>query len=125
MTIQHFKGWQAAVILTMGLMLASCSNSEMASLSTDTQPQAIITSQVALLDHPGKLMASNCFQCHGTDGKKGVFDSLAGETANEIIEELKEMQLKNEADKAIMKVHALAYTDEQIALIADYFASMQ
>jgi Cytochrome c553 len=72
----------------------------------------------ATLNHPGRTLAANCFQCHGTDGYG--MESLAGEKSSEIIDELQEMQFEP-ARKDIMVVHALAYTAEEIALIADYF----
>ena len=31
----------------------------------------------------GRLLASNCFQCHGTNGKGPGFDKLAGKSASE------------------------------------------
>lgn len=79
---------------------------------------------VALVDHPGRLLASNCFQCHGTDGRNGGFDRLAGEPARELMDELVEMRGERDEDEAIMRVHALAYTDEQLRLLADYFARL-
>ena len=71
------------------------------------------------LNHPGRTLAANCFQCHGTDGYG--LEHLAGESASEIIEELQEMKFKS-VRKEIMNVHAQAYTDAEIRLIADYFA---
>ena len=69
----------------------------------------------------GRLLASQCFQCHGSEGvSKTNIDSLAGESRNEIIEELTEMQGKNKNE--IMHLQAKGYSAEQIRLIADYFA---
>ncbi len=69
----------------------------------------------------GRLLASQCFQCHGSEGvSKTKIDSLAGESRNEIIEELTEMQGKNKNE--IMHLQAKGYSAEQIRLIADYFA---
>ncbi len=73
----------------------------------------------ATLDHPGRTLAANCFQCHGTNGNG--LEHLAGKNASEIVEELTEMKTKNpRAD--IMNVHAKAYTTEEIKLIGDYFS---
>ncbi len=69
----------------------------------------------------GRLLASNCFNCHGTDGNASSgFDSLAGESVSEIISEMQEMQVE---DEGIMSVHARGFTDEEIRLIAEYLAS--
>ncbi len=73
----------------------------------------------ATLNHPGRTLAANCFQCHGTDGSG--LEHLAGKSRSSIANELLEMQFKP-AGKAIMNVHAMAYTDDEIALIADYFS---
>ena len=71
---------------------------------------------------PGRLLASNCFQCHGTDGRgSGTFERLAGKSAREIAGELREMKAENKRGD-IMTIHALGYTDAQITLIADYLS---
>ena len=70
------------------------------------------------LNHPGRMLAANCFQCHGTDGYG--LEHLAGESASEIIEELQEKKVES-ARKEIMNVDAQAYTDAEISLIDDYF----
>ena len=70
----------------------------------------------------GRLLASNCFQCHGTNGRGGV-ETLAGKSASEIIKELKEMQGKSTPE--MMDMHARGYTDAELTLIANYFASQR
>ena len=80
------------------------------------------TAQVAGAPHPGRLLASNCFQCHGTNGRgSGTFESLAGKSASELYNELRDMKRENKPDD-IMNVHARAYSDAQLQLIADYFS---
>ena len=73
----------------------------------------------ATLNHPGRTLAANCFECQGTDGYG--MEHLAGERVSEIVDELQEMQFEP-ARKDIMAVHAQAYTAEEIKLIADYFS---
>lgn len=80
---------------------------------------AIALAGPTTLNHPGRTLAANCFQCHGTDGFG--MEHLAGESASEIVDELMEMQHES-ARKDIMAVHAQAYTAEEINLIADYFS---
>ena len=71
---------------------------------------------------PGRLLASNCFQCHGTDGRgDGTFERLAGKSASEIYNELREMKAEMKRGE-IMTIHALGYTDAQLRAIADYFS---
>ena len=77
---------------------------------------------------PGRLLASNCFQCHGTNGRGPGFDKLAGKSANEIYEELKEMQAKmltGKEDEGLMGKHALGYTDAQLRAISTWFSQQR
>jgi sulfide dehydrogenase cytochrome subunit len=70
---------------------------------------------------PGRALAANCFQCHGTDGHaaKGM-PSIAGEGSyGDLLEFKRSNNLNN-----IMVRQAKGYTDEQLRLIADYFASI-
>jgi len=52
----------------------------------------------------GRLLASNCFNCHG-------------------IKTLKEFVAKSPEDGGIMRAHAMGYTEEQMWQIGTYFAS--
>lgn len=82
----------------------------------------ISSAQAASTPHPGRLLASNCFQCHGTEGRGG-FDSLAGKSASDIYGDLREMKYERVGND-IMKAHARGYTDAEMRLIADYFAQL-
>jgi cytochrome c553 len=84
----------------------------------------LVTAATARADS-GRLLASNCFQCHGTNGNSaGGFERLAGMSAGELIGEMKEMRAKTPGNN-IMKVHAGAYTDAQLSAIAAYFAAQR
>ena len=85
-----------------------------------------LTAQIAQAQvaQTGRLLSSNCFQCHGTNGKGPGFDSLAGKSSNEIYKELKEFQSGKEGN-GIMAKHAMAYTDEQLKLISAWFATQK
>jgi cytochrome subunit of sulfide dehydrogenase len=71
---------------------------------------------------PGRLLASNCFQCHGTNGRGPGFDRLAGKSASELYKELKEYQSGKEGTNDIMARHAMGYTDAQLRQIADWLS---
>ncbi|HWR80825.1 MAG TPA: c-type cytochrome [Pseudomonas sp.] len=72
----------------------------------------------------GRLLASNCFQCHGYNGKSSIgFERLAGESVSEIYNELREMRTK--VPPEMMEMHARGYTDAQIRLIADYLSKQR
>jgi cytochrome c553 len=60
------------------------------------------------------LLASNCFQCHGTLGTGG-FEEIRGESANELLE-----YQRKPADRNIMAAHAQGFTPEQLRKIAAY-----
>jgi len=62
----------------------------------------------------GRLLASNCFQCHGTLGRGG-FDSIRGGEASEVRE-----YLGKAASSDIMAAHAQGYTRAQLDAIVAY-----
>ncbi len=68
----------------------------------------------------GRLLASQCAQCHRTDGNpnKG-FEDLIGE---EIYGDLVEM--KRESKRELMHLQANGYSEEQIRLMDDYFNNL-
>lgn len=73
---------------------------------------------------PGRLLASQCAQCHGTNGQAvSGMDKLAGESESEIYSELMEMKANIKPDE-IMHRQAAGFSDAQIRLIARYFASV-
>lgn len=73
---------------------------------------------------PGRLLASNCFQCHGTNGNGLGFDRLAGKSANELHNDLKEFQSGKEG-QGIMARHAMGYTDAQLRALALWLATQR
>lgn len=71
---------------------------------------------------PGRLLASQCAQCHGTDGNSITdLERLAGEEADDVYNELRDMKRSDDSD--IMAKQAKGYSDAQLRLIAEYFAS--
>jgi cytochrome subunit of sulfide dehydrogenase len=72
----------------------------------------------------GRLLASNCFQCHGTNGNGG-FDKLAGKSASELYGELREFASGKEDADGIMAAHAMGFSDDQLKAIANYFSSIR
>ncbi|OQW86469.1 MAG: hypothetical protein BWK72_17200 [Rhodoferax ferrireducens] len=92
-----------ALLCTVGLSLAA---------QAQTAPPA------------GRLLASNCFQCHGTNGKGPGFDKLSGESASEIYKELKEFQSGKEGN-GIMAKHAMGFTDAQLLSLSNWLATQR
>ncbi|MBQ0932673.1 c-type cytochrome [Ideonella alba] len=75
---------------------------------------ATLISQPA--NNTGRLLASNCFQCHGTGGQGG-FESITGE-ADEV--QRYRSLAAHPARTDIMAAHAQGYTDAQIAAVIRY-----
>lgn len=97
------------------------STSSTSSSSTATSSNAASSSAV---NRDGRLLASQCFQCHGTNGHSlNGIDSLAGESASEIIEEMSEYQQKS-ANSDIMAAQAHGYSSAEIQLLADYLGTL-
>lgn len=72
----------------------------------------------------GRLLASNCFQCHGTNGAGG-FEKLAGKSASETYGELKKFSNGTEDPNGIMAAHAMGFSDAQLNAIATYFSTQR
>lgn len=72
------------------------------------------TAAVAVPSTDGRLLASNCTQCHGTLGTSG-FGEIRGSDSSE----LTEFATKT-ANGNIMAAHAQGYTPEQLLAIAAY-----
>lgn len=84
----------------------------------------VLSSNSATVFADGRLLASQCFQCHGPNGhSKGGIDSIAGESESEIYNELKEMKQKNKIE--IMHLQAKSYTDAEIREIAQYLSTLR
>lgn len=89
-----------------------------ASLSISTATLAADISQ-------GAMLSNSCAACHGTDGNSpGAIPSIHGKSAEFIDRALKEFRA-GQRDSTVMGRHATGYTDEEIALIAEYFAGLK
>ena len=71
------------------------------------------------------MLASACAACHGPTGNSpGNIPSLAGKSKKYI--EMSLLDFKSGASEAtVMNRLAKGYTDEEIAIIADYYASQE
>jgi sulfide dehydrogenase cytochrome subunit len=72
-----------------------------------------------------RSLAATCFTCHGTDGRSvdGVPPSLAGLNRDYLLKQMQDFR-DGKRPATIMHQHAKGYTDEQLALIAGYFAAV-
>ena len=75
--------------------------------------------------HLARNLAATCANCHGTNGNaRGDMRPLAGVSADTIIALMGHFK-SGALPATIMHQIAKGYTDEQIALIAAYFAAQQ
>ena len=71
-----------------------------------------------------RLLASQCAQCHGTNGYAvGEMDEIAGEDAKDLFEDLRDMRREDRPEN-IMDHQALGYTEAQILRIAHYYSTL-
>lgn len=119
MNVSTHRRLLLGIVAAVAIGVGSATTPSSAAVPPETLAAVSATS---LVQHPGKILAGNCFQCHGTNGRgSGSFESLAGKSAAEIYKELREMKAKNQRGD-IMTIHAAGYTDAQLQAIADYFA---
>jgi len=73
----------------------------------------------------GVMLSNSCAACHGTDGKSpGAIPSIHGKSAQFISQALTEFRASTRSS-TVMGRHAKGYTDEEIKLIAEHFASQK
>ena len=77
-------------------------------------------------DPAARSLAATCFTCHGTDGRSvgGVPPSLAGQGKNSLLQAMKDFKA-GKRPATIMHQQAKGYSDEQLELIATYFANVK
>lgn len=75
--------------------------------------------------HLARNLAATCANCHGTNGQaQGDMKPLAGVAADKIVALINDYRNGNQP-ATIMHQIAKGYTDEQIRLIAAYFAAQK
>ncbi len=70
----------------------------------------------------GRNLAAQCANCHGTNGKSvAEVPSLSGQPAATIVQKMKDYR-DGKLPASIMHQLSKGYTDEQVALMADFFS---
>jgi len=83
-----------------------------------------VSSAQSATSAPGRLLASNCAQCHGmTDAAPG-FDRLTGKAASKLLRKLHKYQSGAEGE-GIMTRHAMGYTDQQLRDLAQWLSQQR
>jgi len=88
---------------------------------------AASTAQAQQDPNYARNIAATCTACHGTEGRSvgGIPPSLAGQSKDYLLQALKDFKEGKRAGTTIMHQHAKGYTDQQLELIAAYFAGMK
>lgn len=74
---------------------------------------------------PFPYFVANCFNCHGTEGRiNSAIPSIAGRDKAYLEETLKAFKAGSK-QATIMHQLAKGYTDEEIAVLADYFSKQK
>jgi cytochrome c553 len=72
-----------------------------------------------------RLLASNCANCHGTDGKsQGGMPALTGQLKAKLVQDLQEFKA-GKRPATIMHQIAKGYTDDELDALAGYFAAQK
>ena len=89
----------------------------------------LVTAQAHAQDRfAGRNLAAQCANCHGTNGQsQGGIPGLAGQGRAYLIAQMSAFKAGQRSGSAATIMHQLAkgYSDEQIALMADYFSAQK
>ena len=79
-------------------------------------------SQTPASPNLARNLAAQCANCHGTNGKSvAEVPSLAGQPANVMVQKMKDYR-DGKLPASIMHQLAKGYSDEQVALMAEFFS---
>jgi sulfide dehydrogenase cytochrome subunit len=86
---------------------------------------ASLLSSTAFAQQPTPLLAQACAGCHGQSGEgEGAIARIAGYDREAFVKIWQEFR-ENSRPATIMNRIAPGYTDEEVQILADYFASIQ
>jgi len=82
----------------------------------------LASAAIAAAPAPFPYFAANCFNCHGTEGRTAsAIPPIAGRGRDHLAQMLLAFKY-GEKPATIMHQLAKGYTDEEIAILADYFS---
>ena len=77
------------------------------------------------VDKHSRNMAASCAACHGTNGNsKGGAPAIAGMEKNFFMTQMKNMK-SGTRPTTVMGKHAKGYSDEEIAMLADFYSAQK
>ncbi|UOG93157.1 MAG: c-type cytochrome [Candidatus Thiothrix sulfatifontis] len=102
---------------------ASSGTNTGSTVTTVTTPAATGTAPAINAPDGARLLASQCFQCHGMNGVSATgIESIAGDSAADLIEEMLEMKYSTKID--IMHYQAKGYSEAEIRSMAQYLSAL-
>jgi cytochrome c553 len=117
------SAWKALPLAAASLVMACAAQAQTAPAPAPAPATAATPAAAALL---ARNLAATCANCHGTNGQaRGEMKSLAGEPAEKIIVMMNAYKAGTLPGTTIMHQIAKGYTDEQIRLVAGFFAAQQ
>lgn len=111
-----------SLAVLLGAVLTACGGG---GSSSTTSTGTTTGSNAPTINAPdgARLLASQCFQCHGMDGVSASgIESIAGDSEAELVSEMLEMKYSTEID--IMHYQAKGYSEDQIRTLAVYIAAL-
>lgn len=93
------------------------------SLSISAAAQA----EPAAADLQTRVLAAACYNCHGTEGRLSTaIPAIAGRPASVLESKLLAFKRgeKTGADATVMQRHAIGYSDDELAILANYFSNL-
>jgi len=121
-----FKIINTSVLFASALITVSLFSCKKELITKENESNAALNTQSSSVvkavpaDLPGRALAANCFQCHGTNGYAGEL-KIAGQSKSGIISKMNDMKSRNPRAN-IMNVHAQGYTSQEMDLIADFIS---
>jgi sulfide dehydrogenase cytochrome subunit len=111
--------------LLLGASLFGCATEPTAPPATPAPTAAVVVTPAAPPPTAAavKNMVSNCFSCHGTDGRSaGSIPSLTGINAQQALVVLQGFK-SGALPSTVMTRHAKGYTDAELEAIANYIGT--
>ncbi|NPA27567.1 MAG: cytochrome c class I [Epsilonproteobacteria bacterium] len=102
----------------VAVLMSGCGGGDSTTTTTTTTSTSVTPTSLptSFVPNDGRLLASNCYGCHGTDGVSTTkWDSIAGE--DELHEEMFESD-------GIMLAQAKGYSDDEIAKMEEFLKSL-
>ena len=94
MNLKHLRSVLAGLLF---LVAFSCSKDQLKEMSNDetvASTNQTVTLKAGAIDLPGRVLASNCFHCHGTNGYAGEL-KIGEQSVSSIISDINEMKTKD------------------------------